>query len=651
MKIKSCILLALVLLSNLVRANEIIPYAWEKSRARYPLSESDKAMSELVLKHHTQYQYTLENDQFVMYSTVHQIILVTSDEAVKKNNRIVISMNSTIELTDLQARAINRDGKAVYFDKNNLKELKNEESGNAYRIFAIEGIELGSEIEYFYTRKMTGGIYDRVFMQFDVPVKNGSFLLTCPKHLRFDFKSYEGLAAVVVNEGEEKNQYTLNVNDIPAMKEEPFSYFDPNRKRIEFKLAYNIARSQARLYTWEEAAKTFYNILYDVTKDDEKAVDKFLKGLGDNPSKSIDDRIRNIEHKIKMSIKVSDERSDKSLSSVESIIKSKISSREGITKLFLSVFNKLGIACAPAITCSRENIRFDGKFDSWTYLDDYVVYFTGPKTFLAPYKFETRYPLIPSEWTAQQALFIEPLTIGSLKSALGSIAEIPAADYTLSNDDLEIEVSFNDDLSSANIHQKRLFGGYNALFFTPYYDLMTSDQRKQFVEELIKQTAPDATIAKWDTKLITDKKSDSFLMDAEFQTASFSERAGPRILFKAGELIGSQVEMYRDDKRVTQVENGFNRGYDRFIRINIPQGYSVKNPQDLKIDITYSDGSETPFLFQSDYVVKGNTLEITIKEYYKKIYAPVERYEDFRKVINAAADFNKVTLVFEKNKN
>ena len=373
--------------------------------------------------------------------------------------------------------------------------------------------------------------------------------------------------------------------------------------------------------------------------------------MGDSPAKSVDDRIKNIELKIKLSIKVSDGRSDKSLSSMEDIIKSKIASREGITKLFLSVYNKLGISCEPAITCSREMIRFDGKFDSWNYLDDYVVYFTGPKSFMAPYKFETRYPLIPAEWTAQHALFIEPITVGSLKSALGSIAEIPAADYTLNNDDLDIEVTFNEDLSSANIHQKRIFGGYNALFFTPYYDMMTNDQRTQMVEELIKQGAPDAKVTKWENKILNDRKSASFLMDAEFQSTNFIERAGPRILFKAGELIGSQIEMYRDDKRVTPVENDFNRGYERSIRINIPQGYSVKNPQDIKIDFTYTEGTDTPFLFQSDYAIKGNVLEITIKEYYKTIYAPVERYEDFRKVVNAAADFNKITLVFEKNKN
>jgi len=240
--------------------------------------------------------------------------------------------------------------------------------------------------------------------------------------------------------------------------------------------------------------------------------------------------------------------------------------------------------------------------------------------------------------------------VGELKSALASIAEIPAADYTLSSDNLDVEVSFSDDLSSTNIRQKRLLGGYNAQFFTPYHDLMTEDQRRQMVEELARQAAPDARVKSWSTKAYTDRPVDAFSIDTDFESTSFVERAGSRVLFKAGELIGPQVEMYRDDQRVTAVENEFNRAYDRKIRINIPAGYTIKNAQDLKIDITYKDGDKTPFLFQSDYTVTDKGLEVTIKEYYKQISAPVDRYEDFRKVINAAADFNKVTLVLEKAK-
>jgi len=632
-------------------ASEIKPYEWEKNRVRYTLTETEKGLAELVLKQHTRYEYVLENDQFLMYSTVHHIVLVNNDEAVKKHNRIVIPMNSALDLTDLKARAINKEGKAVYFDKSNLKELKNEETGNAYRIFAIEGIELGSEIEYYFTRKMRGTVFERVYLQFDVPVKEASFLLSCPPHLKFDFKSYEGLVAVTKNETAERNSYTAEASNIPAMKKEAFSYFDSNRKRIEFKLAYNTDRSQARLYTWDEAAKTFYTILYSVSKDDEKAVDKFIKTLGDKPGDKIEARIRNVEQKIKTSVKVSDQRSEESLDRIEDILKSRIASRDGITKLMLSVYGKLGIGCQPVITCSRESIRFDGKFDSWSYLDEYALYFPVTKGFLAPYEFKTRYPLIPADWTAQQALFIEPLVVGELKSALASIAEIPAADYKLSSDELDINVTFNEDLSSTNIHQKHLISGYNAQPIAPYYHLMTEDQRKEMAEDLTRQSAPDAKLKSWDTKVYTDRETDAFFIDTDFESTSFVERAGPRVLFKAGELIGPQIEMYRDDQRLTAVENEFNRAYDRKIRINIPAGYTVKNAQDVKIDITYKDGDKTPFLFQSDYAVTDKGLEVTIREYYKQISAPVDRYEDFRKVINAAADFNKVTLVLEKTRN
>jgi hypothetical protein len=647
---KKYLMFAVVLFSAVVavQAGSISPYEWEKNRARYMLTPAEQAQSEIILKQHSQYEYVLEDEAFLMYATVHRIVLVNNNEAIQKHNRIVISMNNTLELIDLKARAINKEGKAVYFDKSNLKELKEEESGNAYRIFAIEGVEMGSEIEYYFTRKMQPSLFERAFLQFDVPIKKSSFELTCPPHLKFDFKTYNGFSEVKTQEGEEKNVYTAAMTDVPAMKEEPFSYLGPNRKRIEFKLAYNTARSQARLYTWDDAAKTFYGVLFSVTKDDEKAVDKYLKTMGDTPALAAEDRIRNAEQKIKSTVQVNRERGDEALTQMESVLKYKLASREGITKLFLSVFNKLNIRCYPVITCSRDNIKFDGAFDSWGFLDEYLLYFPDTKGFLAPYVFETRYPLVPADFTAQQGLFIEPFAVGDVKSALGSIQEIPAAEYQLNIDNLDIEVTFSDDLTSAQIRQKREFGGYNATFFTPYYDMMTEDQRKQMIEELAKQTAPDAAIKSWKASPLPGKKAGNFFIDADFQSTHFLEKAGPRILFKAGELIGPQVEMYRDDQRITDVENEFNRGYDRKIRIHIPAGYTVKNPGDLKFDVTYEDKNETPFLFQSNYVIKDNIIEISISEYYKQIHAPLSRYEDYRKVINAAADFNKVTLVLEK---
>lgn len=651
MKMKLLSVLFLLIIAGIsVQGAERKPYEWEKDRKRYTLSETDQKLSELILKQHVQYEYALEENQFIMYATTHRIVWVNSTEAIQKHNRIYIPMNSAIALNSLKARSIGVDGKVVYFDEKNLKEMKDEESGNAYRIFAIEGVELGSEIEYYYTRKMSGSIFDRIFTQFDVPVKNSSFMLTCPKHLKFDFKSYYGYADVKSNpDNTEMNEYTVSMTDVPAMKKETYSYFDANRKRVEFKLAYNTARSQARLYTWDEAAKTFYRILSETSKDDEKALEKFIKTLGDVPSQNIEKRIKNIEQKIKTSVQVDREQSGGELSKLESVIKNKVASREGITKLYLAVFNKLNIKCNPVITCSREDIKFDGEFDTWNYLDSYVLYFPDTQGFLSASVIETRYPLIPADFTSQKGLFLEPFKVGEVSSALGSIEEIPAADYLLNNDDLQIEVSFTDDMSSNQIRQKREFGGYNASFFAPYYDFMTKEQRTQMVEELTKQIAPDASIKTWEAMALPDKGAGNFLIDVDYNSSHFLEKAGPRVLFKAGALIGPQLEMYRDDQRSNAIENEYNRGYDRTIKVQVPAGYAIKNLDDLKINIGF--GGETPkFLFKSDYKLTDNILEISILEYYKEIYVPLEQYEDFRKVINAAADFNKVTLVFEKLK-
>lgn len=644
---KTAIIIFSIILAFTARAAAPGQYEWDQSRSRFKLSGDEEKLPELMIKSHVQYEYTFENDEFVMYSTHHRIIYVNSNEAIQKHNRIFIPMNSTMALTTLKARSINRAGKAVYFDENNLKEIKEEASGNAYRIFAMEGVEIGSEIEYFYTRKMVADVFNREFMQFDVPAKNASMRLSSPRHLRFDFKTYNGLPAVQHLPDTTQNIYEVNALSIDAMKEEPYASQTANRKRVEYKLAYNTSRSRARLYTWEDAAKRFYEGLTTSSKNDHKAVEKFVAAAKIDKKLSTAEQIKKMEGLIKKTVNINKEGSDEQLGVPESILKYKVASREGITKLYIAVFTHMGIKAHPVVTCSRERFRFDGDFDTWSYLDDYLIYFPDTKGFLAPY-FDTRYPLVPGEYTSQKGLFIEPFEVGGVHSALGTINDIPAADYLANQDNLDIDVKFDEGLESNTIVQLRSFTGFTADYFVVFNEMLSEDKRKQMVEELFKQTAADAQLGSWTATPVSKPERDWFDMKGEFKTGAFIEKAGPRVLFKVGLLIGPQVEMYRDDKRTMPVENDNNRNYDRLIRIHIPAGYTVKNAEHLKMNFSYSNDENTPFLFKSDYVIKGDILEITIAEFYKEIYVPLDRYEDFRKVVNAAADFNKVTLVLEK---
>jgi hypothetical protein len=643
-------LLSFILLFSFFTVVGVSPYDWEKERKRIPLTTQEAELNELLLTQHSEFNYRFEGDELVMDNILHRIIYVNNSEAIQKHNRLKIPMSGVIELLDVRARTITKGGKVILFDKSNLKEIKDEESGNAFKIFALEGIEVGSEVEYYIVKKMQVAVFNNVALQMDIPVKKVSFTLRSPSHLKFDFKSYWGSPEVKASTEGDVNVYSVAAENIPGLEEEPLSFFDASRQRIEFKLAYNTARSNARLNTWETAAKTFFGVITQIEKSDEKALQQFVTQLKDDANQPLPKRIRNIERKVKSTIQINEETQDKDLSQIGRIVKMKVATGEGMTKLFYQIFTRLGIETNIVVTCNREYSKFDEHFDSWAYLDEYLIYFPQSKSFLSPYSSEYINPLIPYHFTAQKGLFIEPIALGGVVSGLGTIGEIPALSDDVSFDNLEIDVDFAADLESNSIHVSRKFGGYPAAYITPYYDLMSEEEKLSMVEDLLKQTAPDLKIKTWKGNTTTDGPTDHFTMDVSYETSHFIEKAGPRILLKAGLVIGPQIEMYRDDKRKTIIENDFNRRYDRKIRIKIPEGYTVKNPNDLNMNVVYKDGDKVSFAFVSRFTMEANSIVIDIEEFYKEIYAPVERYEDYRKVINASADFNKVTLVLEKKK-
>jgi hypothetical protein len=61
--------------------------------------------------------------------------------------------------------------------------------------------------------------------------------------------------------------------------------------------------------------------------------------------------------------------------------------------------------------------------------------------------------------------------------------------------------------------------------------------------------------------------------------------------------------------------------------------------------VAMGDGSA---IFRSSYTLEGKTLKVVLDEYYKRLDYSLEEFEEYRKVINAAADFNKVVVYLEQ---
>jgi hypothetical protein len=88
----------------------------------------------------------------------------------------------------------------------------------------------------------------------------------------------------------------------------------------------------------------------------------------------------------------------------------------------------------------------------------------------------------------------------------------------------------------------------------------------------------------------------------------------------------------------------------RKLIVHIPEGYKVTNPEVAAMNIVHQDEKtkQNTMGFISSYTIEQNTMTIDINEYYDVMILPASDYASFSKVINAAADFNKLVLVLEK---
>ena len=95
------------------------------------------------------------------------------------------------------------------------------------------------------------------------------------------------------------------------------------------------------------------------------------------------------------------------------------------------------------------------------------------------------------------------------------------------------------------------------------------------------------------------------------------------------------------------VQAAYTRQYKRRIEINIPEGQTVRNPEATVFNVT-PDKENNSTGFVSSYEIKDNKLIITIYEYYNRTSFSTAEYPMYESVMNAAADFNKVVLVFDR---
>ncbi len=654
MKIKYSITCIALLLMTFLGFAQDTPfyetYSWgENPQYKINYSEEEKLAT---LKHKVVTEFVFEaQDQLVEYYLEHKMLWLNSDESIESYNKVYIPYGASSEIILNKARVINQDGTVLELDESKILEAMNEETGRKYKYFAFEGIEKGSVIDYYYVTKEDPDYKgSRITLQKSHPQEKVSFDLFAPTNLIFDFKSYNGLPAVMEDTlMKDKLHWYLPELKIKGLEKEETAAYNASKKFLIYKLDKNLASNRVDISSYSSTVKTLYGFYYP---EYEKKTQKLIDGYLTKHLKKHEDEqqtIRNLENYLKTNV-FNSNTSGKELSDLNSVLANNVANETGLLKLYIALLRTLNIKHELVITSNRQDLKFDANFEARNFLTEFMFYFPKYKTYLSPHELDSRYGFPPAYFTDNYGLFIKEVAIGEFKSGIGKVKYIDAIDAEASSDKMILNVSFDtDDLTKCNVSMEKSMTGYYAMYIQPFMFAIKKEDRKELVEGIVQGINESAVMDEF--QLLNDDADlfgvKPFQINVDFNSSAFIEKAGRKYLFKVGELIGPQMQIYNEKERILPVESEFNRSYYRTIYVDIPEGFNVANLDDINIKNAYSENGLEYFSFHSYYEIKGNKLKITADEFYRKNIVRPELYEQYRKVINSAADFNKITLVLQ----
>lgn len=596
--------------------------------------------------------YYSESSSLIEVYLVHRILWLNSDDRIEQYNKIYLPYDSNSELLDSKARVITSSGVINELDKFKILTAKDEETNKTYKYFALEGIDKGSFIEYYYIIQQKPAYNGtKVILQSSFNMKNVEFDLYSPKNLIFDFKSYNGLNEVKRDTLEkDKLHWGLKTAIIEKLEKEEQSPYEASKKYLIYKLDKNTYNNTANLSSYNITAKSFYKFLFiELSKDEEESIKNIIDKSGLYKIDGDENIIRKLENYLKSNFFVSEIRSPE-FEDITTVVKNKTANEVGLIKIYIATLEKFNIKTEVVLTSDRFQTKFDNKFEANNFLTDYLLYFPSIDKFTSPSEINSRIGLPPFELTDNYGLFIKELKVGNFKSGIGKIKFIKATTEKESSDNMIINISFDkDDITLNKIFLERTMEGYYASYLQPYTKLVTNERLDEIYIEVIKSINEGLNII---NKSVTNDSPELFgvkplKINAEMTSNVFVDKAGSKYLFKLGELIGPQIEMYQETERVLPIESDFNRLYKRIITVNIPEGYEFKNLGDINIHHFFDKDKNRILEFHSYYKLENDKLIVYADEYYKLNQIETEVFEKYRSVINAAADFNKIVLMLE----
>lgn len=624
---------------------------WDAKPELHKISDNFKGESAVFLVDSRIFHYKFEKENLVQVNSYYKLIKVTDDKGIEMFNKIYLSVPYDSEIKDIKARVITSTGKIVNVPADKIKE--ENEDGARYKFFAMEAVDKGSEIEYSYIiRKSPSFFGSEIFHGKSVPCQQAKILVITPKHLQFSAKGFNGFKMTedsVISEQRFLAGYSENIK---ALDDEKYGLRDSYLQRADFKLSYNLSKnSDVEMYTWKELAQNAYNNVTSLTDKEKKAIGKFVNAAKIPANASDEQKIMMLEDYVKTNINIDEKLVSDLATNIEAIIKSRNTNNFGASKFLAAVLQDQNINFQVVFPSVRNQLPLEEDMANWNRIEETIFYFPSFGKFLEPSDAANRYPFVNPYWAGTRGLFVKGTTIGDIKTAVGRFDDISIIPYEENAHNLEVIVSMDATADSLIIQSKQILTGYAAMSYRPLWAYLAKDKQEDAVKSIIQSVAKSENITniKCDNTELKDSWDNKpLVISATLHTSDLLEKAGNKILFKIGQLIGTQEEMYQEKERQLPAEVAYPHVLARKITFNIPEGYVIKNPESIVIDVQHKNNNVQNLAFVSSYKIEKNVLFVDVQEVYRDLKYPLADFGTFKKVINASADFNKVVLVLEK---
>ncbi len=635
--------------TGMTQETELKSYKFNDNIIEIP--EEYKNENEVILERNIKIEYIVTKKKVLQYYLVHEKIFINSDDAIERNNKVYIPFSLDESLITNLLRIKLKNGSFVELNKKDIKEEIDNERRVKYNYYAIKGLEKGAIIEKLFLIEESPEFNGKsIKFNNNYPIVKTSFEMIFPKHLIFKYKSYNGLteAKFKLDAYEDKNNISFEAYRIKGFSDrQKYSNEEPYIKMFRYKLDANSATGAKNLGNYKDfASSVFENIQVELDKKGLKKISDFCSTI--TKSDNLDDQIWNIEYKIKgtVSLNTQFEGNEDMLG----VLSSKQASFRHLAQLYTAVFNYFNFDYQAVFTSKRFQSYFDNEFELTFQLQDLLFYFPKKAKYLEPGDNVNRYPFFNFNYGENYGLFIKPKLFAGVNMGIGELELIKFPEDQVTHDSLDIVVDFTKDINNPAIRTINKYSGYSAANYQYIKEVVSADRYKEILKDLCKRYTnkiePKTVKALNDGFIYASKRP--FVLDVQFDGSSLIQRAGDKILFKVGETIGEQVELYQEDKRILPVEIYYPHLYTRRIKLIMPKGYSVENLDKFNFNKVTILENKKVALFESSYQVNGNEITVNNNEFYYNIKYPMEVFESYKEVVNAAADFNKITLVLTK---